>query len=126
MSVRLSAVAVALLALTAGCASRATKYDWGKYDPSLYSYYRDPAKVAELSITLSAIITTADSKHRRVPPGIYAEYGYLQLQQGKAQEAVALFRQEEAHWPESKAFMEQMIRVASPPPAASTNRSAAQ
>lgn len=50
-----------------------------------------------------------------MPPGIYAEYGYLQLQQGKTASAVELFKQEESHWPESKVFMDRMIKVASAP-----------
>ena len=38
---------------------------------------------------------------------------YLQLQQGKSQDAVASFQAEEQHWPESKTFMDRMIQVAS-------------
>jgi len=101
-----------------GCATTNDKYDWGKYDASLYSYYKDPTKAGELSSSLAAVIN--NSKGGKVPPGIYAEYGYLQLQQGKNQDAVASFKQEAEHWPESKAFMEQMIKVASAPSAGSS------
>ncbi|MDB6082707.1 MAG: hypothetical protein JWN43_588, partial [Gammaproteobacteria bacterium] len=80
---------------------------------SLYGYYKNPAKVGELSVTLAAVIDTANTDHAVVPPGIYAEYGYLQLQQGKNSAAVELFKQEESHWPESKVFMDRMIKVAS-------------
>jgi hypothetical protein len=104
-----------LLLSVAGCASRHQRYDWGSYDPSLYSYYKDPTKVAELSASLVAVIDAANADHGVVPPGIYAEYGYLQLQQGKTANAVELFKQEESHWPESKVFMDRMIKVASVP-----------
>jgi hypothetical protein len=98
-----------------GCATRHQRYDWGSYDPSLYGYYKDPTKIGELSVSLAAVIDEANKNHALVPPGIYAEYGYLQLQQGKNSSAVELFKQEESHWPESKVFMDRMIKVASAP-----------
>ena len=118
MNARATLLFVSLIAVLPGCVSNQQKYDWGKYDSSLYSYYKDPTKVGELSASLAAIINEADSKHAIVPPGIYAEYGYLQMQQGRNQDTINSFRQEATHWPESKAFMDQMIRVASGPTAA--------
>jgi hypothetical protein len=115
-----------LLALVAaGCATQHQRYDWGSYDPSLYGYYKNPAKVGELSASLAAVIDAASTNNAAVPPGIYAEYGYLQLQQGKNLTAVDLFKQEESHWPESKVFMDRMIKVASTPIAGTTTPSAA-
>ena len=81
-------VAIVLLALT-GCATNRNKYDWGSYNDSLYASYKDPTKAAELMASLKAIIDGASAGHGAVPPGVFAEYGYLQLQQGKAPEAVA-------------------------------------
>ena len=104
-----------LVVAMAGCQTASQKYDWGNYDPSLYAYYKDPTKVGELNSSLEAVIKDSESKHSVVPPGIYAEYGYLKLQQGKGHDAVQAFRQEEVHWPESKVFMEHMIQVASLP-----------
>ena len=105
-----------------GCVTQHQHYGWGNYDPSLYSYYKDPTKVAELSVTLAAVIDAANKNHTIVPPGIYAEYGYLQLQQGKNSSAVELFKQEENQWPESKVFMDRMIKVVSAPvPGATTS-----
>jgi hypothetical protein len=71
------------------------------------------------------VIDAASTNNAAVPPGIYAEYGYLQLQQGKNLTAVDLFKQEESHWPESKVFMDRMIKVASTPIAGTTTPSAA-
>ena len=116
----LGVLALSFFAALSGCASHQTKYDWGQYDPSLYSYYKDPTKLADYAASLDAIIKSADSTHTIVPPGIYAEFGYLQLQAGKSPEAVELFRMEESHWPESKVFMEHMITVAASPTAGAT------
>jgi hypothetical protein len=112
-----------LVLSAAGCVTQHQHYNWGSYDPSLYDYYKNPTKVGELSATLQAVIDAADKDHAPVPPGIYAEYGYLQMQQGKNQSAVNLFKQEESHWPESKVFMERMIKVASTPVAGTTQPS---
>jgi hypothetical protein len=122
MSARLLLIAPILAGLLAGCVTNHQRYDWGTYDPSLYAYYKDPTKEAALAESLAAIISTADSNHALVPPGIYAEYGYLQLQEGKNPAAIDLFKQEESHWPESKVFMDRMIKVASTPTATSTTK----
>ena len=122
MTVRLLLVAPILVWSLAGCVTNHQRYDWGSYDPSLYAYYKDPTKEAALAESLAAVISTADSNHALVPPGIYAEYGYLQLQEGKNLAAVELFKQEEAHWPESKIFMDRMIKVASAAPQQSTTK----
>jgi hypothetical protein len=103
----------AMVALIAGCATTHDKYDWGDYDPALYAYYKSPAKVGELTATLAAAITAADSHNQPVAPGLRAEYGYLLLQQGKTKEAIAAFQTEEKQWPESTVFMDHMIKVAS-------------
>jgi len=113
MSIRVLLIAPILAGLLTGCVTNHQRYGWGTYDPSLYAYYKDPTREAALAESLAAIISTADSHHALVPPGIYAEYGYLQLQQGKNTVAVDLFKQEESHWPESKVFMDRMIKVAS-------------
>ncbi len=110
MKRRLALVTAAVL--LAGCATQQAKYDWGQHDQKLYAYYKAPANLLEFSDALSAIVKAAETKHTRVPPGVYAEYGYLQLQAGKTKEAADLFGLEAAHWPESKVFMDRMSAVA--------------
>jgi hypothetical protein len=122
MSVRVLLIAPVLVGLLAGCVTNHQRYAWGTYDPSLYAYYKDPTKEAAFAESLAAIISTADSNHAQVPPGIYAEYGYLQLQEGKNSAAVELFKQEETRWPESKVFMDRMIKVASTPTSTSSTK----
>lgn len=108
--VRLTLVTAATL-LVAACATNQPKYTWGTYDRSLYTYYKDPATAGALAQNLEATISTAEKTHGIVAPGIYAEYGYLLLQQGNAAGAVEAFRSEETHWPESKVFMDHMIQT---------------
>jgi hypothetical protein len=122
MRLRVFLIAPILIASLAGCVTSHQRYDWGTYDPSLYAYYKDPTKAAAFAESLAEIISTADSDHAQIPPGIYAEYGYLQLQEGKNSAAVELFKQEETHWPESKVFMDRMIKVASTPTGPSSTK----
>lgn len=114
-------VACAGVVLT-GCVSRHEKYSWGGYDPALYSYYKSPAKVGELTATLQATINAADGHNVPVAPGLRAEYGYLLLQQGNGPAAIAAFQLEEKQWPESTVFMNHMIEVASAEPSVSSKK----
>jgi hypothetical protein len=108
---RLIGIGASLL-LLCGCATTHQRYDWGNYESSLYVYYKNPASAPRFVQSLQDLIATANKTGRPVAPGIYAEYGYLLMQEGKSQDAIAAFRQEEDHWPESKAFMDQMMKAA--------------
>jgi len=117
-----SLVLTVCIALLTGCATNTAKYNWGNYDPSLYAYYKNPAKAGELSQALENSIKGADKAHKLVAPGMYAEYGYLLLQAGRQTDAISSFQQEESHWPESKPLMDRMIALASTAPRQSTTK----
>lgn len=110
---RLSLV-VSFLAMSvlSGCVAQ-NKYYWGGYEASLYSYYKDPAKIAALSASLDETIRTSEKTNKIVPPGVYAEYGYILHQQGRSKEAVPYFEKEKNKWPESTHLMDSMIQMAS-------------
>ena len=110
--------------LMTGCTTTHGKYAWGTYDRSLYVYYKNPSTAVALSGNLEATIKGAETTHAVVAPGLYAEYGYLLLQQGDAKAASAAFKEEEIRWPESKVFMDHMIQVASSSNADESARSA--
>ncbi|MBB3224416.1 DUF4810 domain-containing protein [Pseudoduganella umbonata] len=104
-------ILAALFVLTA-CAAPQKKYEWGSYEQSLYEYYKAPANLNALVASIDATIVNAEKANRPVPPGVYAEYGFLLLQQGKHQEAAGLFTKEKARWPESASLMNKMIKLA--------------
>jgi hypothetical protein len=104
-------VGVIALAL-AGCAGPQSKYEWGNYEQALYSYYKNPAEANALMVSISTAITSAEASKRVVAPGLYAEYGYLLLMQGKTQDAIDYFDKEQAKWPESAHLMERMRKLA--------------
>jgi hypothetical protein len=50
------------------------------------------------------------SRSGRVPPGMYANLGYIYLQSGKSKEAITVFKKEKTFYPESTHFMDKMIK----------------
>jgi hypothetical protein len=109
----------ALLALT-GCATTPAKYGWGNYEGSLYSYYKDSTKSAEYAAELQQTIHDSEASSKPVAPGLYAEYGFVLLQDGKSKDAIVQFEKEKAKWPESTYLMNSMIRTASNSPTKKT------
>lgn len=118
-----NAAAVTALALLAtGCAQPPSeKYSWGNYESSLYGYYKAPGDGHEFAQTLKAQIDDAERRGKKVPPGIYAEYGGLLLEAGDRATAAQYFQKEQSAWPESTALMTTMTRLASDPAGAPKN-----
>ena len=113
----------ALAALAcAGCQAPTALYHWNGYDEALYAHYRKPQDREAFVAGLRTTIDGARAQGLRVPPGIYAEYGYALYEEGKAQEAIPWFELEARDWPESRLLMQKMIRNAglrvAPPPGA--------
>lgn len=108
MITRLIMLVVLVLSVT-GCTS--SRYAWNGYDEKLYDYYKSPAESEKFVEHLSSIISDGESDNR-VPPGIYAEYGYLLFEKGRFAEAEVWFRKEADKWPESRFFMTKMSNLA--------------
>lgn len=90
-----------------------TMYHWGEYEDSIYKMDIG-ASVEEQKEALLMIQTTieeAEGGGGKVPPGVYAHYGYLMLKQGKNKEAKELFIKEKEHFPESAYFMDSLVKL---------------
>jgi len=107
-SIRLLLFAFVAL-MVSGCVQ--TKYAWKGYDDKLYSYYKTPAESDQFMEGLYEIIQAGEPENR-VPPGIYAEYGFTLYERGKFADAVVWYKKESDKWPESKFFMDKMIALA--------------
>jgi hypothetical protein len=92
-----------------GCAPQPLFY-WGDYSSSLYDYKKSPDEktLAAHEKSLLDIIVTSPKKHLHVPPGIYAEYGYLLINDGKENEGLEYFDKEIVLYPESKVFVQRL------------------
>ena len=100
---------VVLISIMIGLSSCYTPiYTWKNYDDKLYQHYRNPAENEKFIEGLKETIV-AGEETGKVPPGIYAEYGYALYEKGDYSEAVIYFQKEHDKWPESRLFMLKMI-----------------
>lgn len=111
MARKLIPCCLVLAGLLGGCAPQGL-YDWGEYESRLYDYYEDPDTLEPLVKDLESTIV-AGEQDQRVPPGLYAEYGYFLLVTKQHDEAIAYFTKEKTAWPESTVLMDKMIGFAS-------------
>ena len=95
------------LLFLAGCGAQ-TRYAWCNYDSTLYDHYKNPAENEEFVEALKEAVMESEAAGQ-VPPGLYAEYGYVMYERNNPQMAVQYFQKEADKWPESRAFMARMI-----------------
>ena len=101
---------ITMLFSICGCVPK-TQYAWNNYDKKLYNHYNDPSQKDEFIQALKETLEEAESSNN-VPPGIYAEYGFLMHEQGNSLQAIQYYQKEADKWPESRAFMNKMIITA--------------
>ncbi len=99
--------ACAALMLTA-CADQNSTYRWAGYSGYLLDYYKDPQEKSKFAERLAESVNKAEAENR-VPPGMYAEYGYMLLELDRSKEAVVYFAKERQKWPESTYLMTKLI-----------------
>jgi hypothetical protein len=96
--------------LLASCATNKNLFYWGDYSETLYAFKKNPddRTLAAHKVTLLNIIAESPKQKRPVPPGVYAEYGYLLLKEGKETEGLDYLSKEETQYPESKLFVQRL------------------
>ena len=107
-----------------GCAAP-QKYAWNSYDSTLYGYYKNPVEKEKYMERLKIIILKAEQV-KKVPPGIYAEYGYMFYESKNFADAIVYFKKEYDLWPESRMFMQKMIDNSSKALVAKPNKDTAE
>jgi hypothetical protein len=103
---------LALALCAGGCAGPTSYYHWGRYNETLYAHYRAPQQREAWIEGLKTTILEAEQADRKMPPGVYAEYGYALFEEGLTAEAIVYFQKEKALWPESRFLMDKLIRNA--------------
>ncbi len=95
-------LAVSAYMLTA-CTTGTNLYYWGNYEQALYSYTKRPGEVDQYIESLGEIVAEGE-KRNKVPPGLYAEYGYALMTAGREAEALEYFEKERtnAHGPDDR------------------------
>lgn len=109
---KLLIVSVVSLLLLAGCTTP-TLYSWSNYSVSSYNYLknRDEKSMAELVKTYDRIINNQTGTRHTVPPGVYADYGFILIQSGKVAEGLQMLKMEVSLYPESAQFVNNIIKT---------------
>ncbi|HOT15516.1 MAG TPA: DUF4810 domain-containing protein [Bacteroidales bacterium] len=109
---KLIIVAVGAL-LMASCTVENQLYSWYAYDEASYNFLKnnDEKSRQELIENYQQIIEKQRGTRKVPPPGIYADYGFLLLQANKTVEGKALLEKEIALYPESKVFIERILKM---------------
>lgn len=97
-----------LCTVAVSCAPQ-TRFAWGGYENSLYRYSKSPEQRENYREALEKAVAKGQEDNR-VAPGLLAELGYLALEDGDSTRSVAYFEQEMTLFPESRPFMESVIK----------------
>lgn len=109
--IKLTALSAIFMLMT-GCASvTESGYYWGGYSETYYDYIKTPSTetLTRHIEELYKIVDVSKEKSLKVPPGIYAEIGYIKEKLGKSDESAAYYLLESELYPESKPFIERLI-----------------
>lgn len=99
------------LCLMSSCISEQTLYSWYNYEDATYQYskkHTDELKAGVLK-EYEKVIEQQKGIRKVVPPGMYAEYGFLLYRTGKQKEGLEFLKQEINLYPESEKYISRII-----------------
>ncbi len=104
---------LALMLFSLGCQGK-RQYDWCDYSNTYYAIAKHDCEETRVKhkAELERIVETAAKKQLQVPPGVYAEYGFLLFKSGKSKEALVWYQKERELYPEASVFLDMLSRVA--------------
>ena len=94
------------------CATQKTLYNWGGYQEASYQYMKTNTEqdLEKLLVRYQYLIDNQKGGRMVVPPGIYADYGFLLVKKGRVEEGLKLMKMEVVLYPESAVFVERIIK----------------
>lgn len=104
-------MAVSAVALMS-CGSTKTLYSWYDYEDATYQYSKKSTDELQVKVLEQYKKLTDKQKGVRgvVPPGLYAEYGYLLCKTGKKEEGLSFLKKETELYPESEKYISRIIK----------------
>lgn len=97
--------------MSTSCGSTKQLYTWYGYEDATYEYGKNPTDARYKVMMEEYAKMEKQTKGRKVvPPGFNAEYGYLLFKEGKKDEALKYLNQEISLYPESKQYIERIIK----------------
>ncbi len=107
---------IALLLVPVAFASCATSssslYSWYNYEKAVYQYVKKgtPETQEKLLGEYKRIIARQQALRRVVPPGMYAEYGFLLCRTGRKADGISFLKEEIRLYPESEKYISRIIK----------------
>jgi hypothetical protein len=103
---------IVVAGVMSSCGVQKPLYNWKGYDDAVYIYTKnmDQKSIDNLLEVYDKLIDNANGTRQVPPPGVCADYGYLLIQKGKIEEGKALLEKEIMLYPESKQFIERIIK----------------
>ena len=103
--------AVAVLFTITSCTTTKALYSWYNYEDITYQYSKKSTDELKVKVLEQYKKVTDKQKGVRgvVPPGLYAEYGYLLYKTGKKNEGIEFLKKEIALYPESETYISRII-----------------
>jgi hypothetical protein len=98
--------------LVSSCSTQQVLYNWGSYDDAVYNYIKagDQASKEALIAVYDNLINNPSGGRKVVPPGVYADYGYLLIKSGENKKGKEFLEMEINLYPESKPFIERILK----------------
>jgi hypothetical protein len=102
-------IAVAL----SSCGSSKKLYSLNKYEKASYNYLKkaDEKSTNKIIKEYKKIINEQKGIRKSIPPGMCADYGFLLIQKGNKAEGIANLKKEIALYPESKVFIDRILKL---------------
>jgi hypothetical protein len=97
----------------ASCTTQKPLYSWHQYNTASYNYLKNANEKStqQLIETYQKIIEKQKGTRNSVPPGIYADYGFILLQANKTKEGKAMLMKEIELYPESQLFINRIFKL---------------
>ncbi|MBL4942582.1 MAG: DUF4810 domain-containing protein [Colwellia sp.] len=107
-------IVIVITVFLAGCQTTKPMYEYEDYAESFYSLKKEGGDEAakQWQTSLESIIEKSKVKAVRVPPGVYANLGYIHLKANNSAGAISFFEQEKQIYPEAAKFMDNLIQKA--------------
>lgn len=98
------------LSFLSGCAfGPSGLYDWGQYEDSTYARLVEQDDGRAWSEIESTVVELQGRAGARIPPGLFADYGYALFKRGQHQRAIECFEREMAMYPEATPLMKKLV-----------------
>lgn len=108
---------LAFIVLLSSCMPPNTLYTWGKkkysYHKTSYNYLKviDDESISNLKKSYLQIIEQQRGTRNAVPPGVFADYGFLLVSNNETDEGIVMLKKEMEFYPESSVFITRILKI---------------